>query len=70
MVLISTNCGTSMTIDGGVSVLTTAMSILSLMWHVRVVCIDVFALLIGSMVHAIYTVTFATMLQRFLYETY
>ena len=46
------------------------LSILSLMWHVRVVCIDVFALLIGSMVHAIYTVTFATMLQRFLYETY
>ena len=41
------------------------VSILSLMWHVRVVCINVFALLIGSMVHAIYAITFAAMLQRY-----
>ena len=41
------------------------LSILSLMWYVCVACIDIFALLIGSMVHVICTVTFATMLQRF-----
>ena len=35
------------------------------MWYVRVVCINVFALLIGSMVYAIYALTFAAMLQRF-----
>ena len=35
------------------------------MWHVHVVCIDIFALLFGTMVHAICIVTFATMLQRF-----